>query len=184
MISRLDLFVAISALLLIALVVTAGVYWKKSRRAADSTWESLLERLNDVNRGNVARVALDLIDEDGVNSDAGPELDSTEIWKLLGGLEGMERLEANCDVLIDLAFYVQREYPEALVIAEDLRLKAREIQWHVSRLKGAAERGNLETSFADYAQRAAATYYLMTRHLLALYEAGNLPGYSQLQAAL
>lgn len=184
MISRLDIFVAVSALLLITLIVAAVIFWKKSRRAADSTWESLLERLNNVNRGNVARVALDLIDEDGANTDEGPGLDASEVWTLLGGLEGMERLEANCDVLIDLAFYVQREYPEALIIAEDLRLKAREIQWHVSRLKGAAERGNLESSFADYAQRAAATYYLMTRHLLALYEAGNLPGYPQLQAAL
>jgi hypothetical protein len=70
------------------------------------------------------------------------------------------------------------------VVAEQLRLNAREIEWHVGRLKGAALTGNLQTSFADYAQRAVATYYLMTQHLIELYEHGNLPGLAELQRTI
>jgi hypothetical protein len=51
-------------------------------------------------------------------------------------------------------------------------------------LKGAAQTGNLQSSFADYAQRAVVTYYLMTKHLLDLYEHASFPGLVDLQRAL
>jgi hypothetical protein len=47
---------------------------------------------------------------------------------LIGGLQGLEVLEKNSDVLIELAFYLQQSYPEAIVIAERLRLDARELK--------------------------------------------------------
>lgn len=96
----------------------------------------------------------------------------------------MEVLKANCEVLIDLAFYVQKWYPEALAVTEQLRLSAREIEWHVERLKGAERIGKLKSAFAMYAQPAVGTYYLMTRRLLALYEQGHLPMLADLQKSL
>ena len=65
-----------------------------------------------------------------------------------------------------------------------LRLDARELQWHVGRLKGAAQKGNLQVSFPFYAQRAVVSYYLMTRRVLSLYEAGNFSMLADLQRAL
>ena len=103
---------------------------------------------------------------------------------MVGGLEGLEVLEKNSEVLIKLACYVQQWYPEALVVAERLRLDARELQWHVGRLKGAAQKGNLQVSFPFYAQRAVVSYYLMTRRVLSLYEAGNFSMLADLQRAL
>ena len=70
------------------------------------------------------------------------------------------------------------------MVAEQLRLNAREIEWHVDRLKRAAQTGNLRSSFADYAQRAVVTYYLMTRHVLELYEQASLPELADLQRTL
>ena len=137
-------------------------------------------------RDAIARVARDVLDDPG-GPDAEPSglaLEPPEIWTLLGGLDGLNVIEHNCHVLVDLAAYVQRWYPEALVVAEQLRLNAREIEWHVGRLKGAALTGNLQTSFADYAQRAVATYYLMTQHLIELYQQGDLPGLAELQRAI
>jgi hypothetical protein len=97
----------------------------------------------------------------------------------------MEALEANCAVLIDLASYVQQWYPEkALVVAEQLRLSTRELQWHVERLKSAARGGKLESSILMNAQRAAVTYYLMTRSVLGLYEYWNLPMRADLEKTL
>jgi hypothetical protein len=87
-------------------------------------------------------------------------------------------------VLIDIAAYVQRWFPEALDTAAELRHNAGEIQWHVDRLKRAQVSGNLEGWFANYAQNTIATYYVMTRRVLDLYERKRLPMLADLQRAL
>ena len=157
------------------LLSITGYYYSRRRRSPQVSWEELLQRLTWIDRNNIAQVALDLVDEGGqpkgVHDAAG--LEPAQLWKLVGGLKGLEVMETNSEVLIDLAFYLQQWYPEALVIAERLRLDARELKWHVARLKGAAQTGNLQISFPFYAQRAVVTYYLMTRRLLELYQAVN-----------
>ncbi|HEY4379405.1 MAG TPA: hypothetical protein VGN01_03605 [Acidobacteriaceae bacterium] len=180
------LFAAFAVLLLLALLGVLFRYYLRTKSAADVTWDDLLKRLARVDRDNIARIALDAIDESGQhrNGEGAFSLEPSVIWSLLGGLEGLQVLERNCQVLVELAAYLQRWYPEALVVAEQLRLNAREIEWHVSRLKGAAQTGNLQAAFADYAQRAVVTYYLMTRHLLDLYEHASVPQFAQLQRAL
>jgi len=184
--SRAIMFLIAVAILVAALLVIAAYSLRRARRSSKRDWESLLKRLTAVNRGSIAEVALDIIDESGRQrkDEAGAMLDPAQIWKLVGGLEGLEVLEANCAVLIDLAFYVQQWYPEALAVAEQLRLSAREVEWHVERLRGAQRTGKLESAFAMYAQRAVATYYLMTRRVLALYEQGNLAMLADLEKAL
>jgi hypothetical protein len=139
-----------------------------------------------VDRSSIAEVALDIIDESGQKrqDEASAVLEPSQIWKLVGGLKGLEVIEANCAVLVDLAFYVQQWYPEAVVVAEQLRLSAREIEWQVGRLKSAQETGKLESAFPMYAQPAVAAYYLMTRRVLALYEEGNLAMLADLRNAL
>jgi hypothetical protein len=185
MMTRSQLFLLAILLFTAVLAVAAAYLFARLRRAVDTTWETLLSRLNQVNRANIALVALDLVDENGVPRERDwPELEPEQIRTLIGGMEGLEVLGHNCEVLVDLAFYVQQWYPEALLAAEDLRRNAREILFHIERLQGAARTGNLDAAFADYAQRAATTYYLMTRHLIALYEAANSPHLAALQATL
>jgi hypothetical protein len=182
-------FVGVLAVFMAILIASGAYYYlryRRSRKFPYGNFESLLKKLSSVDRDNVALIARDLIDESGqrrTNEDD-LDLDPSQIWPLIGGLKGLEVLERNCAVLVDLVFYVQQWYPEALVLAEQLRLNAREIEWHVSRLKGAEKTGKLESSFADNAQRAVATYYLMTRRVLALYEQLNVPGCAELQRAL
>jgi hypothetical protein len=179
-------FVVLAVFLLATLIAVLIYHYLRARRAALAGWDDLLHRLTWVDRDHIAMIALDVVTESGEpRQDADSfVLEPSAIWALLGGLDGLEALEQNCHVLVDLASYVQKWYPEALVVAEQLRLNAREIEWHVGRLKGAAQTGNLQTSFADYAQRAVVTYYLMTRHILELYRLANLPGLVELQQAL
>lgn len=169
-----------------ALIALGVHYYRRAYRSDESAWEGLLGRLVEVDRQGVAEIALDFVDESGKRrpSDDATALDPSRIWTLIGGMEGLEILEQNSKVLIDIAFFVQRWYPEALVITEQLRQNAREIEWHIGRLRGAAQNGHLEVSFPGYAQRAVAAYYLMTRRVLALYEQGNLPRLPDLQRAL
>ncbi len=174
------------AILVTGLLVIAAHYLRRARRSTEKDWENLLKRLTAVDRSSIAEVALDIIDESGQQrrDEGSATLDPDQIWKLVGGLDGLEVLAANCAVLIDLAFYVQQWYPEALLVTEQMRLSAREIQWHVERLRGAKRTGKLESAFPMYAQRAVATYYLMTRRLLALYELGNHVMLADLERAI
>jgi len=174
------------AVFVIVLIVIAVYFYRRAQKTSQRDWRQLLTRLTIVDRSSIAEVALDIIDESGQQRKDGGSaaLEPSEIWKLVGGLEGLEVLEANCAVLIDLAFYVQQWYPEALAVAEQLRLSAREIEWHVERLKGAQRTGKLESAFPMYAQPAVAAYYLMTRRVLALYEEGNLAMLADLREAL
>jgi len=168
------------------LLSIAGYYYSRGRQSPQASWEELVKKLTWIDRNTIAQVALDLVDESGDPRKAGEaaNLKPAQLWKLIGGLTGLEVLEKNSEVLIDLAFYLQQSYPEALVIAEQLRLDARELKWHVARLKGAAQTGNLQISFPFYAQRAVVAYYLMTRRVLSLYEAGNLSLLADLQREL
>jgi hypothetical protein len=183
---RILYFAVLAVFLLGALAASLLHTYLRARRSADTTWEDLLKQLTPVDRDAITTIALDVVSESGEPRppSEGFSLDPSAIWELLGGLEGLEVLEHNCHVLVELASYVQKWYPEALVVAEQLRLNAREIEWHVGRLKGAARTGNLQSSFADYAQRAVVTYYLMTRHLLALYDHANFPRLAELQQAI
>ena len=179
-------FIVAVPIFVLALVAIAVYYYRRSHKSSQKNWERLLKRLTAVDRSSIAEVALDIIDESGQRrkDEASAVLEPSEISKLVGGLEGLETIEANCAVLVDLAFYVQQWYPEAVVVAEKLRLSAREIEWHVGRLKSAQQTGKLEGAFTMYAQPAVATYYLMTRQVIALYEEGNLAMLADLRNAL
>ena len=179
-------FLSASGTFLGVIVSIAGYYYSRGRHSSHVGWEELFGKLAWINRNNIAEVALDLVDEFGHPRQAADaaNLEPSQLWTLIGGLKGLEVLETNSEILIDLAFYVQQWYPEAVVIAERLRLDARELKWHVARLQGAAQTGNLQISFPFYAQRAVVAYYLMTRRLLDLYQAGNFSMLADLQRAL
>jgi hypothetical protein len=179
-------FLAAVVLLFVSLAAIGVHHYLRARRSSRATWESLLNRLTFVDRAAIARIALDVIDESGHprKDETSATLESAEIWKLIGGWNGIEALGSNCTVLIDMAFYVQQWYPEALAVAEQLRLSAREIEWHVERLRSAAKSGKLESSILMNGQRAAVAYYLMTRYVLALHQYRNLPMLADLQRAL
>ena len=186
MIAHAEIFAIAVSLVLAVLLATAGYsLWRAKRMNGGPSLDSFMARLAAVDREKISQIASaydHADDQEAIEPQA--SLEDWQIWEMLGGMQGFEALAANCEVLIDLACYVQQWYPEALPVAEQLRLNAREIQWHLDRLKGAESRGNLQAVFPDYAQRAVSVYYGMTQHVLALYEASQIPGWAQLQTAL
>jgi hypothetical protein len=190
MISDRSLYFVVVLLVVLAAVGTAVAYYylrdRRRRRYPYGSWESLVSRLSTVDRDKIALISKNFLNESEparIDEDDS-ELDGMQIWSLIGGLKGLDVMERNCAVLVDLAFYVQQWHPEASIVAEQLRLNAREVAWHVDRLKGAAHTGKLEIFIPDYARPAITTYYLMTRRVLALYERYNLPGLGDLQRAI
>jgi hypothetical protein len=168
------------ALFAATLVAVSAYYILRARRSSRNAWMLLMQRLKPIDREKFAAVALDLLEE----RDSDRQLDPETIFDMIGGMQGMDALEENCDVLIDLATYVQKWYPDALQLSEELRLNAREIKWHIGRLRAASKTGHLRDQFSMYGQRAVATYYLMTRSLLVLYEGVQLPEFAELQRAI
>jgi hypothetical protein len=170
-----------------ALLAGVAGYWiHRARKSSQGNWESIVKRLTFIDRNSVEEIALDIIDPSGQprHDENSALLEASESWDRIGGWKGIEALESNCAVLIDLAFYVQQWYPEAIAVTEQLRLSAREIESHISKLRIARKTGKLETIIPMYGQRAIATYYLMTRRVLTLYEQGNLSMLTELQRAL
>jgi hypothetical protein len=173
-------FIVAVAVFVVALLSLASYFFLRAHRASRNTWMTLLGKLRQIDRDSFTAVALDLLEE----RETQQQLDPDQIFQMVGGMDGLGALEENCDVLIDMATYVQRWYPEALSLAEDLRLNSREIKWHIGRLRGASQTGHLYEQFPQYAQRAVATYYLMTRSLLVLYEGVQLPEFADLQQVI
>jgi hypothetical protein len=129
-----------------------------------------------IDREEVDAVALDAIEPSGKRRTdrLARELEPDEIWKRLGGLDGVKRLESNSQVLVEMASYLQRTYPDAAAVAEELRLQAKELELYVGRLKMADEQGSLEFHIATYAQNAAIAYYLMEQRLQELCQRANV----------
>jgi hypothetical protein len=70
------------------------------------------------------------------------------------------------------------------LIAEQLRLNAREVEWHIGRLRAAVKTGRRRSAASEYVQQAVAIYFQMTQEVLSVYEQANLPGLAELQRAL
>jgi len=176
-------FFGFLAIFLVAILATGAHYYLRSLKQQKypyGKWDELL-RLGSLDHNNLALIAGSFDNEPEMEDE---DLDPEKIWHLLGGMQGLEVVEKNCAVLVDLVFYVQQWYPEALLVAEQLRQNAREVQWHIERIKGAAKIGKLKTATPEYLQQAVAIYYRMTCQVLTLYEQANLPGFADLQVAL
>lgn len=184
------LYFVIALALFTVVLLAVGLYYfvraQRRKKYPYGKWEDILKRLTIVDRDSIEMIARDFAVESGRAGPqaVGPDLDPSEIWDLVGGMRGLEELEKNCEALVDLVFYVQQWYPEALLLAEQMRQSTREIQWHVARLKSAEKAGHLKDWFPEAAQRVVVQYLSMTRKVLALYEQGGYPGFAELQRAL
>lgn len=179
------LFLVLASIVLVILISGTAYYFWRAQKYKEN-WEHLLNRLVTVNRENISAVALDAIDPSGRRrtDEFARELKPEQIWELLGGIEGVEALERNSRVLIDIAIYLKKWHPDAALLAEELRLQARELEWQVGKLRMAAEKGHLEFHFASYAQNATIGYYLMRAQLLELYRRSNAPLFVDLDRAI
>jgi hypothetical protein len=185
-IRNLDFFGFLSVFLASILGIGTHYYLRSRRRELYpyGKWDELLKRLAPLDHENIERIATDPAAQPDQDIQCVETMNPQDIWRLLGGMRGIEVMEKNCSVLVDLVFYVQQWYPEALLIAEQLRLNAREVEWHIGRLKATAKSGRPPAAAAEYLQQAVAIYFQMTREVLALYEQANLPGLTDLQRAL
>jgi hypothetical protein len=176
----------LSAIIFILLLIVAIRYGSKLRKSHKTTWEELMQRIVPVDRRAIETVALDAVEPSGEpRSEEHPrELGRKDIWNLLGGMEGINRIESNARVIIEMAAYLERWHPEAAETAEELRLEARRLEWHVGRLRSAETNHCLHLHFHSYGQSAAVSYYLMLNRILALYQHSQAALFGDVQRVL
>jgi hypothetical protein len=153
----------------------------KRRRLMSQNWESILARVEGVDLEGIRRVAECYLNPDGNQL----RIETDEMWRLLGGLEGINRLHKNADAMLDLAIYAQRwNDTEGPVIAEMIRRDAIRVRRAVTRFQLTYVLGFGFIKAPLYLQEAAAAYVLMRRRLMGVYVNGHVGLIPRLQAAL
>lgn len=177
-------FAVLAGLLIVLLGGIALTSYTRMAARRVSEWDELLGRLARIDRARIARIALtEEKSADALATDHFGDLES-ELWFQEVGWQGLDNLKNNCAVMVDMAHYIQSRYPEAVVMAEQLRVTARQVDWYIDRLRLASEAGHLKACFAEYAERAVALYYGMAESLKLVYRELELPEREQLEAVL
>ena len=150
-------------------------------RLSRLSWEDLLARVEPVPLEGIAAVALDYLHP----GKGQLRIETSDLWVLIGGDEGLRRMHANATILIALAGYAQRWNPvESSIVAERMRrdgvtLRRAAMQLSLGFLD---RRGNVRGPFN--VQEVASAYYLMRQRLLALYETSHAGRFPHLAASL
>jgi hypothetical protein len=162
--------------------VVALIYAQmRSRKLLSLDWQTLVTSIEPMHMRGLEIVALDHLEPQKNQL----RLEPDEIWGLVGGTEGLRRMEHNADLMIALAAYVRNwNHDQSVIVAERIRHDSIQLKRAVRRIRWSQHmrRGQLRIPF--YVHQAAAAYYLMTKRLLSLYEANQYLLYPALAEAL
>jgi len=152
-----------------------------ANRLARCTWEELVAKLHHIESTGIVTVAMNHLAPAKDQLELQPE----EMWNLLGGLEGLQRMHENGRILIALAAYVERwNYEEGVIIAERMRRDGLQLRRAVTRIMLETFVGMKQVRIPFYMHEAASSYYLMRQRLLALYQTNHAGLYPRLVEVL
>lgn len=147
---------------------------RSSIRLDDSSWNSLLAKIERVDFDGLQSVAKDFLEPQPGQTAMEPEV----IWHMLGGELGLRRMRANADLLLHMAaFAVQWNEEEGAIVAERMRRDALHLRSALRQVRlgmlSQLVTGKHWMSVPFQLQEAASAYYLMRQRLLALYETSH-----------
>ena len=144
------------------------------------SWEDLVAKLEPVPVRGIEVVALDYLHP----AKGQTTIETDQIWAMIGGAEGLDRMRENADVLIALAGYAQRwNMNESVIVIERMRSDALALRRATRRLSLGLVFGYGRVRGPFHVQEAVSAYYLMRQRLLALYETSHAGRYEHLAAA-
>jgi hypothetical protein len=182
---------SLAAYFLLALIViflmAAALYSQcSSIKLTRQNWKNLVSKLHKLNFDGVVVVARDFLEPHRGQLTLQPE----QMWKLVGGYEGLKKMRENAATMLALAAYTQQwNFDEGVIVGERMRRDA-------VQLRHAVQRVVLRRAIVSWLPRkfrytapfdvhqAASSYYLMRQRLLALYETSHVGLYPDLAAVL
>jgi hypothetical protein len=151
------------------------------RKLASLTWEEMLAKIEPIEFEGLQAVAECYL-QPGKDQLC---LEPNHMWDMVGGLEGIRRLKANAQVMLDLAVFAESWNAEqGPVISEMIRRDAIRINKAVLRIQLSLL---FRISFVRapfHLQEAASSYYLIRGRLLGLYHNSHIGLLPRLEAAL
>lgn len=171
--------------LLVAMLVGVAGYQirfaMRRRRLAAKSWDEVLGRVEAVDIEGLRAIADCYLQPDKDQL----RIEPSAMWEMMGGLEGIARLKANADVMLELAVFAERwNGDQGPVISEMMRRDAVRLRSAITRVQLAFlfHFGFLRAPF--YLQEASASYYLMRSRLLGLYQNSHIGLVPRLEAAI
>ncbi len=166
---------------LVALAVVQARFYARRHRVRRMTWDDHLARLKPVNLRSVEEVAESFLSP----SKSQLRLEPIVMWEYVGRREGLNVLNANADVILDLAAFAARwDDVEGRVVAKMIRHDGVRLKRAVRIIKLIMFCGIFRNLAPLKLQEAAAHYHLMRRRLLGLYETANTDLYPRLAEAV
>src|SRR5580704_1084370 len=152
-----------------------------------SNWSDMIGKLQ-----RVSVVAVTAIGDEYLNPkphQLGPE--PVDIWRSLGGLEGIRRMRRNARILIALAAYAQRwNFTESVIVKERMRQDALHLQRATLQVilrtvfRTSRDAGVPSGRGVFYLHDSIGAYHLMTKRLLVLYRTSHAGLYPRLAEVL
>ena len=167
----------------VTLVVLGRIYYQRAltRRLVQSDWNDLCAKIEEI-----PHVALAQVGQEYLNPR--PHQIATEPWDIwigLGGFDGIRRMRRNAQVLIALAAYAERwNFTESVIVRERMRRDALHLRMATLQIAARLFLGIGRMRMAFYLHESVASYHLMTKRLLALYQTSHSALYLQLASAL
>jgi len=150
-------------------------------------WNDLLTKLQPI-----SAVAVTTIGDEYLNptpDQLGPQ--PVDIWRSLGGLEGIRRMRSNARILIALAAYAQRwNFTEGVIVKERMRQDALHLQRATLQVilrtvfRTSRDAGVPPGRGVFYLHDSIGAYHLMTKRLLVLYRTSHAGLYPRLAEVL
>ena len=173
------------ALVLVGALVAAIYTQRRAIRISGRGWDELVAKLEPIDEPGLRVVALDYLDPQEHQTRLQPE----ELWTLIGGEQGLQRMRANADLMLALAAHAQAwNFEEAMIVGERMRRDSLRLRKATSRVEWALLRHRMLQRFTVsapfYVQEAAGAYFLMRQRLLALCLTSHAGRYTELAAAL
>ena len=147
-------YLAFSVFGLVA-VIALIIAHKRSRKLVSADWQTLVTSLEPMHMRGLEMVAMDHLQPEKNQL----RLEPSELWELVGGEEGLRRMERNADTMIALAAYVRNwNYDQAIVVAERIRHDSILLKRAVRKIRWTAHIRKSELRIPFYVHQAASSY--------------------------
>ena len=170
---------AVYILVCVALLLIMTLIMGELRKLelARKTWDELLREVRSVNIGVITLAAL--------ASDPKTAFEPDEVWMMVGGWEGLTRIQANANLLIALAAYAPLwQSDERSDVRQQMYCDARAIHKAIRRIRFQRLFAKTHKFPACDTSQTAYAYYRMSHTLLRLFARSTLDQYSQLTAVV
>ena len=162
------------ALLLIMALLRGEI---RKIKLAQKTWDELLREVRSVNIGGITLAAL--------ASDPKAAFEPDEVWMMIGGWEGLTRMQANANLLIALASHAPLwKSHERSAVREQMWCDARAIHKAIRRIRFQRLLGRTNKFASSDTVQTAYAYYRMSDSLLRLFGRSTSHRYCQLTAVV